>query len=162
MSSEPMPADAAVASPVPAAPPTGAPFRVSERVRWEDVDLVGVVRYSAFTRLYDVAEAELWRAAGTSATDLIERLGIWLPRKVLHLEFHAPARFDALIDVRIAVTAIGTSSLTLEGEMWSADGATRHASYRVVLVCVDSLFNKYALPMEVHERLAPFRVGGTS
>ena len=159
MSSQPIPSDATSSA---AAPASAAPFRVAERVRWEDVDLVGVVRYSAFTRLYDVAEQELWRAAGTSATDLIERLGIWLPRKVLHLEFHAPARFDDLIDLRIAVSAIGTSSLTFEGEMWSADGATRHASFRVVLVCVDPMFNKYTLPMEVHERLAPFRVGGTA
>ena len=152
-----------MSSPSPAtAPPseraaTGAPFRVAERVRWEDVDLAGVVRYSAYARLYDVGEAELWRAVGTSIPDLIERVGIWLPRKLLHLEYHAPARLDDLIEVRLCVSAIGTSSLTLEGEMWSADGATRHASVRVVLVCVDALFKKHALPTEVRERLEPYR-----
>lgn len=142
----------------PTASAAGAPFRVSERVRWEDVDLAGVMRYSAYTRLYDVAEAELWRAVGTSIPDLIERVGIWLPRKALHLEYHAPARLDDLIEIRLAVAAIGSSSLTLEGELWSADGATHHASLRVVLVCVDVTFVKYALPMEVRDRLAPYRI----
>lgn len=153
--SETVPAPAPV---TPTPPAHGVPFRVSERVRWEDVDLAGVVRYSAYARLYDVAEAELWRAVGTSIPDLIDRVGIWLPRKVLHLEYHAPARLDALLEIRLAVTAIGTSSLTLEGEMWSADGITHHASVRVVLVCVDVTFAKYALPVEVKDRLAPYRV----
>lgn len=147
--------DAATATrPAAAADPV---FRVAERVRWEDVDLAGVVRYSAYTRLFDVAEAELWRAVGTSTPDLIERVGIWLPRKVLQLEYHAPARLDDLIEIRLAVAAMGNSSLTFAGEMWSADGSTRHASLRVVLVCTDPELRKTALPAEVRDRLRPYQ-----
>ena len=135
------------------------PFRVTERTRWEDVDLAGIMRYSAYTRLVDVVEAELWRAAGTGVVDLVERLHVWLPRRVLHLEYHAPARFDDLLELRAGITAVGTSSLTLAVEAWSADGRVRHASATMVLVCVthDTL-EKRPLPDELRERVDEFRV----
>ena len=152
MSSIQEPAPAAAAEAVPS-----FPFRVQERVRWEDVDLVGIVRYSAYTRLYDVAEAELWRAAGTGALDVIERFGLWLPRKVLHVEYHAPARFDDLLELRAGIAAVGTSSLTLLVEAWSADGATKLATVRVVVVAVDATsMTARPIPDELRAQVAPF------
>jgi YbgC/YbaW family acyl-CoA thioester hydrolase len=147
-----------------AAAPVAAPsfpFHVRERVRWEDVDLVGIVRYSAYTRLYDVAEAELWRAAGTGALDVMERFGLWLPRKVLHVEYHAPARFDDLIELRAGIAAIGTSSLTLLVETWSADGATKLATVRTVLVAVEATaMTTRPIPDELRAQVAPWVMGG--
>src|SRR5688500_36280 len=73
---------------------TDAPFRLRARVRWEDVDLVGIVRYSAFPRFHDAVEAEMLRAAGHPIPMIVETLGVWLPRRVLHVEYFAPVRFD--------------------------------------------------------------------
>jgi acyl-CoA thioester hydrolase len=135
------------------------PFRVRERVRWEDVDLAGIMRYSAYTRFHDVVEAELLRAAGWTAVTIVDRLGIWLPRRVLHLEYHAPALFDAELEARLWIATIGGTSLTLAGELWSADGRTRHASWHLVLVCVDATSGaKRPVPDELARALAPFRM----
>ena len=60
----------------PSADVPAAPFRVRERVRWEDIDLAGIMRYSAYTRFHDVAEAELLRAAGVPTLVILERLGL--------------------------------------------------------------------------------------
>ncbi|HEU4631346.1 MAG TPA: thioesterase family protein [Gemmatimonadaceae bacterium] len=140
----------------PAAAPS-FPFRVQERVRWEDVDLVGIARYSAYTRFFDVAEAELWRAAGTGALDVIERFALWLPRKLLEVEFHAPARFDDLLELRAGIAGIGRSSLTLLVEVWSADGATKHATVRVVVVAVDAAsMTARPIPDELRAQVAPY------
>lgn len=133
------------------------PFRVHERVRWEDVDLVGIIRYSAYTRLFDVAEAELWRAAGTGALDVIERFGLWLPRKLLEVEYHAPARFDDLLELRAGIAAVGRSSVTLLVEVWSADGATKHATVRVVAVAVDAAsMTPRPVPDALRTQVAPY------
>lgn len=141
----------------PAAP--AVPFRVRERVRWADVDLVGIMRYSAYTRFLDVAEAELLRAIALPVPVLRDDHGVWLPRRVLHVEYHAPAAFDAELEVRLWVTAIGTSSLTLAGEVWSADGATRHATISVVLVAVDvGTLAKRPLPDAVARAFAAYRL----
>ena len=122
------------ASTSPPIPPTA--FAVAERVRWEDVDLVGIVRYSAYTRLMDVAESELFRAAGLAHPALLERFGVWLVRRVLHLEYHAPARFDELLQLRIWPGRVGRTSLTLHVAVLDERGATRHATGSFVLVAV--------------------------
>lgn len=123
---------------IPTVPADAFPFRCTERVRWEDVDLAGIVRYSAYTRMLDVAEQEMWRAAGTSAVDVVERFGIWLPRRALQIEYHAPARFDDLLELRAGVLGVGNSSLTLLVDAWSSDGATHLATIRVVVVAVEA------------------------
>lgn len=144
----------------PSAPLHDFPFRVSERVRWEDVDLAGIVRYSAYTRMLDVAEQELWRAAGTSALDVVERYGLWLPRRALQIEYHAPARFDDLLELRAGIFAIGKSSLTLLVDAWSADGPTHHVTIRVVLVAVQAEhMTPQPIPEEIRALIEPFRIG---
>ena len=156
-----MPSDAVVPS-VDRAASITAPFRVRERVRWEDVDLVGIMRYSAYLRFHDVAEAELLRAAGATALTIRDRMGLWLPRRALRLEYHAPAQFDAELEVRLWVAAVGGTSLTLAGELWSDDGATRHASWHLVLVCMDAVTSeKRRVPEELAHALAPFLGRGT-
>ena len=116
-----MPQSAAAATTMPTT--ADAPFHVTERVRWEDVDLVGIMRYSAFTRMLDVAEQELWREAGMTVTQVMDEFNIWLPRRNLQIDFLAPARFDDLLELRAGVAGVGTSSITLRVEAWSADGA---------------------------------------
>src|SRR4051812_43838077 len=114
----------------PDAVPNAAPahaFEVRERVRWEDADLVGIMRYSAYTRVFDVAEAELFRKLGLGYPEGQARMGGWLLRRVLHVEYLAPARFDAELRVRTWVGRIGRTSLTLEFEVANADATTRHA-----------------------------------
>lgn len=46
-----------------------APFVTQERVRWADVDLIGIMRFSAYTRLVEMGEQELMRAAGIPYRD---------------------------------------------------------------------------------------------
>ena len=154
-----MPQSAAAATTMPTT--AAAPFQVTERVRWEDVDLVGIMRYSAFTRMLDVAEQELWREAGMTVTQVIERFGVWLPRRHLAIDFLAPARFDELLELRAGVTAIGTSSVTLRVEAWSADGETHHATITVVMVSIDGqTMQKVGLPDGVRENAARYMARG--
>jgi YbgC/YbaW family acyl-CoA thioester hydrolase len=138
----------------PAAAPAGA-FEIVERVRWEDADLVGIVRYSAYTRLLDAAEADLFRAAGLAHPQVQARYGIVLVRRVLHLEYHAPARFDAELRVAIWVARTGTSALTLGVAVRDAAGTTTHVAGHVVVVAVDQhSLARTPLPTDLVDRLA--------
>ena len=59
------------------------PFVTHERVRWADVDLVSIMRFSAFTRLIEIAEQELLRAAGLPYAELFDNPRLWMPRRRL-------------------------------------------------------------------------------
>lgn len=138
------------------APP--APFVVREYVRWGDVDIVGILRFDAFLRFFTFGESELLRATGLRYQDVLDRYGVTLPRKVMHVDFHAPARLDDLLEIRTSVRSIGTTSLTLAFTIAGEDGALRASGY-LVLVCADATtLRKRPWPPELIAQLAPYRV----
>jgi YbgC/YbaW family acyl-CoA thioester hydrolase len=130
-----------------------------DRVRWADVDVVGIMRYSAYPRLFEAAELDLFRAAGVPYALLAERFALWLPRKVMSVEYHAPARLDEELAIATSVSRIGTTALTMRFEVSSGDRTTRLATGELVMVCVGRAdFVKQPLPRAVVEALAPFTV----
>ena len=137
---------------------TGQPFVVHEYVRWGDVDIVGIIRYDAYLRFYELAESELLRSTGLLYQDMVERFGVTLPRKVMHADFITPARLDERLEVRVTVHALGTTSLTLNFELFGDGGVARAVGY-LVLVCVDvKSLRKQPLPRELIEKLRPYTV----
>jgi hypothetical protein len=65
-------------------------YRVSEFVRWGDIDLAGIICYGAYVRFFEIAETELFRAIGIPFSHLFDRFDFWLPRAQLHFEFRNP------------------------------------------------------------------------
>lgn len=136
----------------------GIPHVVHEYVRWGDVDIIGIIRYDAYLRFFELAESELLRAAGLLYHDMVARYAVTLPRKVMHAEFITPARLDERLTIHTYVSAIGRTSLTLNFDMF-ADDATPRAKGYLVLVAVDiASLEKQALPPDLVERLAPYTV----
>ena len=133
------------------------PFVISEYVRWGDIDLAGIICYGAYIRFYELAETEIFRAVGHPFGEMFERYDMWLPRKVMHTEFDAPARLDDRLEVLTYFSHIGRTSLTINFDVMSADRARLHAAAYQVLVCVSrGTFEKRALPAELVEALEPF------
>ncbi len=136
--------------------PAPRPFRCTDRVRWADVDLVGIMRYSAVTRFLDTAEQELLRAAGLPYSRIFDAPEVWMPRRHLAIEYLAPARIDDLLHIVIRVSKLGESSITFVMDLCHDDGRTvAVATMVVVCVTVDG-FEKRPLPRVVRESLAPF------
>lgn len=136
---------------------TKKPFVLSEYVRWGDIDLAGIICYGAYIRFYEMAETELFRAMGLPFGKVFERLAIWLPRKVMHTEFHSPAVLDERLKVVTYFSRIGETSLTLNFDVMDATRKTLHASAYQVLVCVDKQsFEKRRVPAEIREAADKF------
>jgi acyl-CoA thioester hydrolase len=132
------------------------PFVISEYVRWGDIDLAGIICYGAYIRFFELAETEVFRAAGLPFKEMFDRYDIWLPRKVMHTEFHSPAVLDERLKVVTYFSRIGRTSLTINFDVMSADGVLHATAYQV-LVCVSrSTFEKQPLPPEVTRALQPF------
>lgn len=129
---------------------------MQDRVRWADVDLIGIMRFSAYTRLIENGEQELLREAGLSFSTIFEHPEIWMPRRQLSIEYFAPARIDDSLSVVTYVTRMGDTSATLQFDVRQTDGWTLLASASLVIVCVTvSDFAKRPLPKIMREVLAP-------
>lgn len=144
------------------------PFTVEEYVRWSDVDRAGIIFYGAYVRFFEMAETEMFRAAGLPYSEFFEDLGIWLPRVHFGCDFTHPARLDDRLRVAAYVTAFGRTSLTLTFDALHVRARRLAAVGREVLVCTDrdtltprplpqrlrSALDRYAFTTtEVHEFL---------
>ena len=114
------------------------------RVRYAECDLQGQVFNANYLLYYDVAFTELWREAVGPWQSMVDR-GFDLVVAEASLRFRAPARYDEEIDLRIAVTGVGTTSFGTDFEVVRGaevllEGTMRH-------VCVDAqTWRKAELP----------------
>ena len=93
------------------------PFRYAAhlRVGFSETDAQGVVYYGRYMPYFDLARTEFHRHLGRAnlgSNDFAMRASI--------VEYHAPARFDDLLEVFVRVERIGTTSITYD-----------HAAYRL-------------------------------
>jgi acyl-CoA thioester hydrolase len=127
------------------------PFVTTEYVRWEDIDLAGIARYGSYTRFLDVAETDLYRSLGKPLSVLHAQYKVWLPRKVMHVDYFSPARLDDQITIAAYFSHIGRTSLTMNFDLLRDDRKTMIAAAHLVLVCVSVALEKIALPPEFRE-----------
>ncbi len=133
------------------------PYVVEEYVRWSDVDFAGIICYGAYLRFFEIAETELFRAAGLAYAEVFDRYDVWFPRAAIHSEFYRPARLDDRLRVAAYVGRVGTKSMTLNFDVVRDDPRALGAAGYQVLVCVDrSTLKPRPLPVPVVAALAPF------
>ena len=96
-------------------------FSIEERVRWGDVDAAGIIFYGSYIRFFEIAETELFRAAGIAYGKVFDELDIWLPRVHLECDFHRAAQLDDLLEVSVWVGRFGRTSMRLNFEVRRKD-----------------------------------------
>src|SRR5439155_8460545 len=112
--------------------------------------------YGSYVRFFEIAETELFRACGLAYAQVFDRYDVFLPRKAVHSEFYSPARLDDRLRVATYVGRIGTTSLTLNFDVFRGTGRALIAAGWMVLVCVDrKQLKPRRLPAELVEALAP-------
>ena len=135
------------------------PFAVQERVRWSDCDPLGIIYYGSYIRFFESAEHEMFRQAGLPYEVMRVQRQVQLPRKAFAMEFHSPAAMDELLEIRIGVSRIGESSITMRFEALRAPDLVHRASATLTVVCVEKeSITKRALPDFVKDALRPFVV----
>jgi acyl-CoA thioester hydrolase len=87
------------------------PFRYAAytRVAFSDTDAQGVVYYGRYLPYFDLARTEYHRELGEIGAARREFV-----LRASSVEYHAPARFDDLLEVFVRVARIGRTSVTYE------------------------------------------------
>ena len=107
------------------------PFRYYLRVRYIECDAQKVVFNSRYSEYVDVGINEFLRAAGVLGDFITGPLDFQLVKQTV--EWKAPARFDQVLELRIAATRLGTTSFTI-GTEFRVAGAER------VIVTVETIY----------------------
>ena len=130
-------------------------IEVLDRVRWGDCDVTGIIYYGAYVRLFQVAEEELFRACGLPYHTLRVAMGVWIPRKAAHMEFHSPAQLDEEVAIQAHFSRIGNTAITIQFEVYRASDRVHRASGALTVVSVEKPSMKPKLiPDDVKAKLS--------
>ena len=122
------------------------------RVRWSEVDMQAIVFNGNYLNYFDVAFTEYWRT--TALPDVIAQseAGLEMFARKATVEYHAPARFDDVLDIGVRCAEIGRSSMRFILEIYQGDQLL--VSGEMMYVYADSRIRKSApVPDAWRERL---------
>ncbi|MSQ59782.1 MAG: acyl-CoA thioesterase [Betaproteobacteria bacterium] len=105
------------------------------RVRWAEVDRQGIVFNGHYLAYFDVAITEYWRALGYPYPDALLARDCDMFVVKATVEYHAPARYDDLLEVCARVGRLGSSSIKFLMEIHR--GAEHLVSGEVIYVNAD-------------------------
>jgi acyl-CoA thioester hydrolase len=110
------------------------PFKYSAvaRVWFSDTDAQGIVYYGRYLPYFDHARTEYHRhlgRVGVEGRDFVMRAS--------EVEYHAPARFDDLLEIFVRTARIGRTSTTYECAAYRVDQDELMVTARQTLVLVD-------------------------
>ena len=134
------------------------PFRYAAytRVAFSDTDAQDVVYYGRYMPYFDLARTEYHRHLGTS------RHRGQFALRASRVEYHAPARFDDLLEIFVRVERIGTTSITYDLAVYGLDDDAPEvllATASQTLVFIDPATRRpQAVPDELRELVAGFEV----
>jgi acyl-CoA thioester hydrolase len=132
------------------------PFKYSSltRVGFSDTDAQGIVYYGRYLPYFDQARVEYSRHLGLLASRPQEHEFVM---RASTIEYHAPARFDDLLEVFIRVSRIGRTSVTYECAAYRVDDDALMVTAQQTLVLVDLDERRpFPIPDGFRERIREF------
>jgi acyl-CoA thioester hydrolase len=134
------------------------PFKYSAiaRVWFSDTDAQGIVYYGRYLPYFDHARIEYHRHLGRADVG-----GNEFVMRASNVEYHAPARFDDLLEVFVRVESIGTTSVTYDHAAYRCDEegvpAVLMATAKQTLVLIDVAERRpVPVPEAFRERVSAF------
>jgi acyl-CoA thioester hydrolase len=106
--------------------PVEQPLTPTARIRviYADTDRMGIVYHGTYLRYLEHARVEFIRSLGFAYADM-ERLGYGLPVTDIALSYLAPARYDDIVSVHVALTKL-TAARVHFGYRLSIEPGDRH------------------------------------
>lgn len=136
-------------------------FQTSRRVEFRDTDAAGIVHFSAFFPMMEVAEHEMLRSVGIQIMPKPTDGAILLtwPRVAASCDYLSAARFEDLLTIDVQVVRIGTSSIRYGFQFTCEDRKVAQGSVTVVSCQLEAhgALKKTPVPDEIRELLATYQ-----
>jgi acyl-CoA thioester hydrolase len=141
-----------------------APLASRLRVRYGECDPQGVVFNAHFLAYFDIGITELFRAAFGGYQAMADR-GVDFVVAEAGLRYHRPAHFDDELTLEVAVTRLGSTSLTTsyrvirDGDLL-VDGTLRHVLVELKRLVERETDPKATIPDWMRDALGPWTFDG--
>lgn len=129
-------------------------FRHRLTVRFSDCDLLGHVNHAVYLTYFEECRVAWWRHLG--GTQGMPGAGAILVHASCN--YRAPAHMSESLEISLAVTAVGTSSVTMEYEITNVASGRLIADGKTVVVAYDyTAGTVIPLPADTREALLAAR-----
>ena len=128
------------------------PFATSWRVRFDEIDLQGVVHHSEIVKYLEITRLEFWRYLGFTYRELRED-GYEFIIHDLHLRYLKPLEFDEFIKAIVFVKSLARASFILGYEIYKQNGDLA-VTAEIEIVCARlNVAHPVALPRKYREKM---------
>ncbi len=131
-----------------------SPFVHELRVRYGECDPQGIVFNANYLLYFDVAFTELWREAVGPWQEMVER-GYDAVVAEANVRFHAPARYDDVLQLHARIARLGTTAITTEIDVLREEQLLVAGQLRHVCVSTDT-WQKAGFPEWIRAGLQRF------
>jgi acyl-CoA thioester hydrolase len=118
------------------------------RVLYADTDMMGVVYYGNYGKLFELGRTEMIRGMGMPYLEL-EKKGIVMPVYSLESRYKNVLRYDELITIETTVKKLPAARMEFFHKIYNENGTLAHEA-KVVLVFLDKKSNR---PVRAPEQL---------
>ncbi|MEQ1824371.1 MAG: thioesterase family protein [Pirellula sp.] len=148
------------------APPndTKSCFSWERRVEFCETDAAGIVHFASLILYMEQAEHALLRSLGYSVAPSATRSSpapsessVTWPRVHVECDFHAPARFEDLLQIRVGIASLGSKSICYDHSIFL--GKQLVATGKMTSVCCEVQSGHIAsqnIPTEMRNALSRF------
>jgi len=121
------------------------------RVRYAEVDQMGVLHHSRYWVYFEMGRTELLRKAGAAYREL-ERAGVFFVVAKCAARFLAPARYDDVLVLTTRVVRMGQARIDHEYQLKRKDDAVLVATAETTLACVNRQGHVIPIPDSVRQQ----------
>jgi len=114
--------------------------KIQYRVLYADTDMMGVVYYGNYGKLFEIGRTEMIREMGMPYLEL-EKKGIIMPVYSLESRYMNVLRYDELITIETTVKTLPAARMEFFHKIYNEDGTLAHEA-KVVLVFLDMKSNR--------------------
>lgn len=133
-----------------------SPFRAEKLIRFHHCDPAGIVFYPQyFVLFHELLEDWFNRGLGIDYADFVSKERRGLPTAHIDCDFKIPSKIGDTVEMRLAVTRVGNSSLTLDVSV-HGDGAVRVTAKQVLVLISLEDGSVLPIPPSLKKRFAEF------
>jgi acyl-CoA thioester hydrolase len=128
------------------------PFKTSWRVRFNEIDMQGVVHHPQIVTYLEIARLEYWRSLGISYNEL-RADGFEFIVHDLHVQYLKPLIFDEIVQVTVTTKSLARASFVLGYEIRKESGDLA-VKAEIELVCAKlNIPYPTALPAKYRDKM---------
>jgi acyl-CoA thioester hydrolase len=123
---------------------------IEVRIRYAEVDRMGVLHHSRYFVLFEMARTEMLRASGASYRDLEDAGALFVVVRA-EARFREPARYDDVVRIEAEITRTGAARIDHAYTMTRDDGKTLLCEGSTTLTCVNRRGEIIPIPEQIAE-----------